>query len=183
VTPYYGQPIGTDWEEVGCGVNRDVLTGLLRERLGFDSIVCTGWGLLTDAPVLGELFLARAWGAEHLTVAERAAKALDAGSDRFGGEPCPEVIVELVRSGRVTEERIDESVRRLLREKFTRGLFENPYVDPDRAEETVKAGEFTALGEAAQRRSLTVLTHHGLLPLEGRPRLYGRGFSEQVAAA
>jgi beta-glucosidase len=56
-------------------------------------------------------------------------------------------------------------------------------VDPDRAEETVKAGEFTALGEAAQRRSLTVLTHHGLLPLEGRPRLYGRGFSEQVAAA
>ncbi|MFD7000932.1 glycoside hydrolase family 3 protein [Streptomyces mirabilis] len=167
VMPYYGQPIGTDWEEVGFGFNRDVLTGLLRERLGFDGIVCTDWGLLTDAPVLGELFPARAWGAEHLTVAERAAKALDAGSDQFGGEQCPEVSVELVRSGRVTEERIDESVRRLLREKFTLGLFEHPYVDPDRAEETVGAGEFTALGEAAQRRSLTVLTNHGLLPLVG----------------
>ncbi|MET7781139.1 MULTISPECIES: glycoside hydrolase family 3 protein [Streptomyces] len=183
VMPYYGQPIGTDWEEVGFGFNRDVLTGLLRERLGFDGIVCTDWGLLTDAPVLGELFPARAWGAEHLTVAERAAKALDAGSDQFGGEQCPEVIVELVRSGRVTEERVDESVRRLLREKFTLGLFENRYVDPDRAEETVGAGEFTALGEAAQRRSLTVLTNHGLLPLEGRPNLYVRGISEQVAAA
>ncbi|MFE4756899.1 glycoside hydrolase family 3 protein [Streptomyces mirabilis] len=183
VMPYYGQPIGTDWEEVGFGFNRDVLTGLLRERLGFDGIVCTDWGLLTDAPVLGELFPARAWGAEHLTVAERAAKALDAGSDQFGGEQCPEVIVELVRSGRVTEERVDESVRRLLREKFTLGLFENRYVDPDRAEETVGAGEFTALGEAAQRRSLTVLTNHGLLPLEGRPNLHVRGISEQVAAA
>ncbi|MFD8003716.1 glycoside hydrolase family 3 protein [Streptomyces mirabilis] len=153
VMPYYGQPIGTDW------------------------------GLLTDAPVLGELFPARAWGAEHLTVAERAAKALNAGSDQFGGEQCPEVIVELVRSGRVTEARIDESLRRLLREKFTLGLFEHPYVDPDRAEETVGAGEFTALGEAAQRRSLTVLTNHELLPLDGRPNLYVRGISEQVAAA
>ncbi|MGW4986477.1 glycoside hydrolase family 3 C-terminal domain-containing protein [Streptomyces mirabilis] len=99
------------------------------------------------------------------------------------GEQRPEVIVELVRSGRVTEERVDESVRRLLREKFTLGLFEKPYVDPDRAEETVGAGEFTALGEAAQRRSLTVPTNHGLLPLEGRPNLYVRGISEQAAAA
>ncbi|MEU2865559.1 hypothetical protein ACIQWL_28095 [Streptomyces mirabilis] len=39
------------------------------------------------------------------------------------GEQRPEVIVELVRSGRATEERVDESVRRLLREKFTLGLF------------------------------------------------------------
>ncbi|MFD8218858.1 hypothetical protein ACFV2U_35455 [Streptomyces sp. NPDC059697] len=56
-------------------------------------------------------------------------------------------------------------------------------MDPDRAEETVGASEFTALGEAAQPRSLTVLTNHGLLPLDGRPNLYVRGTSEQVAAA
>ncbi|GGN77988.1 hypothetical protein GCM10011579_060700 [Streptomyces albiflavescens] len=54
--PYYGQPVGTDWEEVGFGFNRDVLTDLLRGRLGFDGIVCTDWGLLTDAPVFDELF-------------------------------------------------------------------------------------------------------------------------------
>ncbi|MEU9206724.1 glycoside hydrolase family 3 N-terminal domain-containing protein [Streptomyces sp. NPDC048415] len=181
--PYYGQPVGTDWEEVGFGFNRDVLTGLLRGRLGFDGVICTDWGLLTDAPIFGELFPARAWGAEHLSVAERAAKALDAGADQFGGEQCPEVIVELVRSGRVSAARIDESVRRLLREKFVLGLFENPHVDPDRAEETVGAGEFTALGEAAQRRSLTVLTNHALLPVEGRPNLYVRGVSERTASA
>ncbi|MEU1514547.1 glycoside hydrolase family 3 N-terminal domain-containing protein [Streptomyces sp. NPDC005811] len=181
--PYYGQPVGTDWEEVGFGFNKDVLTGLLRERLGFDGVICTDWGLLTDAEILGEPAEARAWGVEHLSVAERAAKALDAGTDQFGGEQCPEVIVELVRSGRIPEERIDASVRRLLREKFVLGLFENPYVDPDRAEETVGAAEFTAAGEAAQRRSLTVLTNGGLLPLRGRPDLYVRGMSAEAAAA
>ncbi|MFC8518059.1 glycoside hydrolase family 3 protein [Streptomyces sp. NPDC057257] len=180
--PYYGQPVGTDWEEVGFGFNKDVLTGLLRERLGFDGIICTDWGLLTDAEILGEPAEARAWGVEHLTVAERAAKALDAGTDQFGGEQCPEVIVELVRSGRIAEERIDASVRRLLREKFVLGLFENRYVDPDRAEETVGTAEFTALGEAAQRRSLTVLADRGVLPVTGRPRLYVQGVSEGVAA-
>ncbi|WP_200304584.1 glycoside hydrolase family 3 protein [Streptomyces adelaidensis] len=181
--PYYGRPIGVDdWEEVGFGFNRDVLTGLLRERLGFDGIVCTDWGLLTDAPIGDEMHEARAWGVEHLTVAERAAKSLDAGADQFGGEQCPEVIVELVRSGRISEERLDTSVRRLLREKFVLGLFERRYVDPNRAEETVGASEFTALGRAAQRRSLTVLTNHSLLPLTDRPNLYVEGVGAQTAS-
>ncbi|MFE5816907.1 glycoside hydrolase family 3 C-terminal domain-containing protein [Streptomyces sp. NPDC056479] len=93
------------------------------------------------------------------------------------------MIVELVRTGRVPERRIDDSVRRLLREKFVLGLFENPYVDPDRAEETVGASEFTALGEAAQRGALTVLTNHALLPPRGRPDLYVQGVGEQAAPA
>ncbi|MEU4123373.1 MULTISPECIES: glycoside hydrolase family 3 C-terminal domain-containing protein [Streptomyces] len=75
-------------------------------------------------------------------------------------------------------------MRRLLREKFTLGLFENPYVDPDLAEETVGRADFTALGAAAQRRSLTVLTNpSGLLPLAPGPRLCVRGVDEAVAAA
>ncbi|WUC81248.1 glycoside hydrolase family 3 C-terminal domain-containing protein [Streptomyces sp. NBC_00536] len=182
--PYYGQPVGTDWEEVGFGFNKGVITGLLREELGFEGIVCTDWGLLTDAVIFGEVHPARAWGLEHLSTAERAARALDAGADQFGGEQCPEVIVELVRSGRIDESRIDASVRRLLREKFTLGLFENPYVDPDLAEATVGRADFTALGAAAQRRSLTVLTNgRGLLPLSGRPKLYVENMDPEVAAA
>ncbi|MFE7839185.1 hypothetical protein ACFU53_24990 [Streptomyces sp. NPDC057474] len=125
---------------------------------------------------------ARAWGVEHLTVAERAAKALNAGADRFGGEQCPEVIVELVRSGRISEKRIDASVRRLLREKFVLGLFEKRWVDPDRAEETVGASEFTVLGDTAQRRSLTVLTNHSLPPLTDRPNLHVEGVGAQTAS-
>ncbi|MFH8841324.1 glycoside hydrolase family 3 protein [Streptomyces sp. NPDC017868] len=181
--PYYGQPVGTDWEEVGFGFNKGVITGLLREELGFTGIVCTDWGLLTDAPIFGEMHEARAWGVEHLSVAQRAAKALDAGADQFGGEECPEVIVELVGAGRIPEARIDASVRRLLREKFLLGLFdERRYVDPDEAAETVGRADFTAAGAAAQRRSLTVLTD-GPLPLSGRPRLYVENVDPAVAAA
>ncbi|WP_243878903.1 glycoside hydrolase family 3 N-terminal domain-containing protein [Streptomyces sp. KS 21] len=182
--PYYGQPIGTDWEEVGFGFSKGVVTGLLREELGFDGIVCTDWGLLNDSSIFGEVHPARAWGLEHLTVAERAARALDAGSDQFGGEQCPEVIVDLVRSGRIPESRIDVSVARLLREKFVLGLFENPYVDPDAAAQTVGRADFAAAGAAAQRRSLTVLTNPGpLLPVSGRPKLYVEGVDGAVAAA
>ena len=43
--PYYGMPVGTEYEEVGFGFNKSVITGLLRERYGFDGIVCTDWGL------------------------------------------------------------------------------------------------------------------------------------------
>ncbi|THA38069.1 glycoside hydrolase family 3 protein [Streptomyces sp. A1547] len=182
--PYYGQPIGTDWEEVGFGFSKGVVTGLLREELGFDGIVCTDWGLLNDSSIFGEVHPARAWGLEHLTVAERAARALDAGSDQFGGEQCPEVIVDLVRSGRIPESRIDVSVARLLREKFVLGLFENPYVDPDAAAQTVGRADFAAAGAAAQRRSLTVLTNPGaLLPVSGHPKLYVEGVDGAVAAA
>ncbi|MBT2544051.1 glycoside hydrolase family 3 C-terminal domain-containing protein [Streptomyces sp. ISL-44] len=184
--PYYGQPIGTDWEEVGFGFNKGVVTGLLREELGFEGIVCTDWGLLNDAAIFGQMHPARAWGLEHLSTAERAARALDAGCDQFGGEQCPEVVVELVRSGRIAESRIDASVRRLLREKFRLGLFENPYVDPDAAAETVGRADFAALGAAAQRRSLTVLTNpEGIIPLSAKPgpKLYVRNVDEAVAAA
>ena len=64
--------------------------------------------------------------------------------DQFGGEFIPEVIVGLVRSGKVSEARIDVSVRRLLREKFVMGLFDHPYIDPDLAENTVDRADFKA---------------------------------------
>ena len=53
--PYYGMPVGTEHEEVGFSFNRSVITGLLREQLAFDGIVCTDWGLITDVPDAGEL--------------------------------------------------------------------------------------------------------------------------------
>ena len=132
--PYYGMPVGTEHEEVGFGFNRQVITGLLREQLGFDGIVCTDWGLLTDSMFVGEPMLARAWGVEHLTPLERAQKALDAGVDQFGGEAHPGAgRSSWSGPAQVSEERIDVSVRRLLREKFVLGLFDAPPLDVDDA--------------------------------------------------
>ena len=67
VMPYYGMPVGTEHEEVGFGFNRGVITGLLRERYGFDGVVCTDWGLLSDTVLDGVVWPARAWGVEHLS--------------------------------------------------------------------------------------------------------------------
>lgn len=181
IMPYYGMPVGTPYEEVGFGFNKGVITGLLRERYGFDGIVCTDWGLLTDDEILGQPMPARAWGVEHLSPIERTLKALEAGVDQFGGEACPELVVELVRSGRVTEERIDVSVRRLLREKFVLGLFDDPFVDPERAEEVVGRADFVRAGLEAQSASLTLLKN-GPLPLVEGLRLYVEGVDPEVAA-
>ena len=119
--PYYGMPVGTEYEEVGFGFNRSVITGLLRERFGFDGLVCTDWGLINDAEIFGQPFPARAWGVEDLTPRERMLKVLDAGVDQFGGEDCPELLLELLADGSVSEERLDVSARRILREKFELG--------------------------------------------------------------
>ncbi|MFJ9411178.1 glycoside hydrolase family 3 N-terminal domain-containing protein [Streptomyces sp. NPDC101393] len=184
VMPYYGMPVGTPYEEVGFGFNHGIITGLLREKLGFDGIVCTDWGLLTDGPIMGETHAARAWGVEHLTPEQRALKVLHAGADQIGGEACPELITALVRDGLLTESRLDVSVTRLLAEKFRLGLFDDRrYVDPDAAEETVGRADFRTAGEAAQRRSLTLLENRAaVLPLTGRPRLYMEGVDPDTAA-
>jgi beta-glucosidase len=176
VMPYYGMPVGTEYEEVGFAFNRGVITGLLRERYGFDGVVCSDWGLLTDTLIAGVPFPARAWGVEHLTTPERALKVLEAGVDQFGGEACPEVIVDLVGTGEVDEERLDVSVQRLLREKFRLGLFDDPYVDPEAAAEIVGQADFRQRGSRAQARSIVLLKNdRAILPLRGVSRVYVEG--------
>jgi beta-glucosidase len=181
--PYYGMPVGTEYEEVGFGFNKSVITGLLRERYGFDGVVCTDWGLISDSEIFGQPFPARAWGVEHLTPRERMKKVLDAGADQFGGEANPELLLELVAEGEVTEARLDVSARRILREKFELGLFENPYVDEDAADDIVGRAEFRAAGEDAQRASITVLSNNGALPFARGRKLYVEGIDAEVAAS
>jgi beta-glucosidase len=187
VMPYYSVPVGLTYEEVGFGFNKGIIDGLLRQRYGFDGVVCTDWWMLTPQRLAGKDIGPLAFGVEHLTLPERAQKALDAGVDQFGGDACPEVLVELVRSKQVAEARIDTSVRRLLREKFRLGLFDNPYVDPEAAERIVGSAPFRMQAEAAQRKSIVLLKNASgpdgrLLPLRRRPRLYVENVSPEVAS-
>jgi beta-glucosidase len=180
VMPYYGMPVGTPYEEVGFGFNEGVITGLPRQRYGFDGIVCADWCLINNSVVWGEQHAARAWGLEERTPLERLERAISAGVDQLGGESCPELVVELVRSGRLPEARIDISARRLLREKFVLGLFDDPFVDPDAAADIVGSAAFRAAGHDAQARSLTVLSNASVIPLAGRPRVYAPGVDPTV---
>jgi beta-glucosidase len=181
IMPYYGMPVGTPYEEVGFGFNKGIITDLLRGKYGFDGVVCTDWTLLKDMMVFGMGMPARAWGVEHLSMAERAQKVIEAGADQFGGEACPEVIVQLVREGKISEERIDQSIRRLLRDKFRLGLFDHPYLDVDAAEKTVGKPEFRKAGELAQRKSIVLLKNaKNILPLRSGLKIYAEGIKAEA---
>jgi beta-glucosidase len=182
IMPYYGMPVGTPLEEVGFGFNKDVITGLLRGKYGFDGVVCTDWALLTPLKIMGRVIMAeRAWGVEHLSLAERAKKIIDAGADQFGGEACPEVVIQLVREGRISEERIDQSIRRLLRDKFKLGLFDDPYVDENAAEKIVGKTEFREAGELIQRKSIVLLKNDKqTLPLKSGLKIYAENVKPEV---
>jgi len=184
IMPYYGRPIGTELEPVGFGYNREVVTGMLRGRFGFDGVVCTDWGLVSDLPMPdGSVWEAKAWGVEELDAAARVVKIVEAGCDQFGGETLPELLVDLVRAGRISETRIDESARRLLRDKFRLGLFDDPYVDPEAAAALCGNDEFRAAGAEAQRRAIVLIANDGLLPLKAGARIHVDGLSAEAAAA
>ena len=185
IMPGYGVPIGTAYDEVAFGFNDGVINGLLRTELGFDGIVCSDWAIINDHQIMGEPHAARAWGVEQLSPAERMLMAVTAGVDQFGGESRPEMIVELVRSGQLPASRVDQSVRRVLTEKFRLGLFDHRrYVDPELAERTAGKADFRAAGRRAQSASVTVLTNRDRrLPASGRTRLFVQGVDPAVAAA
>ncbi len=175
--PYYGMPVGLGLEEVGFAFNKDVLTGILRERLGFDGIICTDFGVITG---YGEGFPAKAWGVENLSRENRIVKALDAGIDQFGGETCTDVLAEAVTHGKVSEDRLDVSVRRILQEKFELGLFdEMRFVDPNIAQKIVGSKGYLAAGVAAQKASIVLLDEvpAASLPLSKGISVYAEGIS------
>ena len=180
--PYYGIPVDQTDENVAMSFNKTIITTLLRQKYSYDGVVCTDWGLITDAQMGGTVWPARAWGVEHLSRAERVRKALEAGVDQFGGESCADLVVELVHTGRLDEARVDQSVRRLLRLKFQLGLFDNPFVDEEQVAHVLGDPAAAAAGAAAQRRALTLLKNENqILPIQGRPRIFVKDLDPAVA--
>ena len=187
VMPYYGKPVGLSYdgkaiEEVGFGFNKQILTDLLRGHFAFTGVVLSDWGIvndcvdkcvsgLSDAEVAAgvspwSISFGMSWGVESMTVAERYAKAIDAGVDQFGGVDEPAYLLTAIDSGLVTETQINASVLRILKQKFDLGLFENPYVDEAAAVKLVGNSEFQAKGLKAQSESHILLKNsNSLLPL------------------
>lgn len=164
----YGIPDGID--TVATSFSRPAVTGLLRQRLGFGGIVLSDW------------LHAQPWGVEALSKRDREGRMIAAGVDQFGGEHETSYVIDLVRSGKVTTARIDQSVRRILAPMFALGLFENPFVDPDAADRVVKSPEAQAAAADAQRRAIVLLRNeHGLLPLKADARVFLEGFATAPA--
>lgn len=184
IMPYYGVPVGQTGEDVAMAYNKAIITDLLRNKYQYDGVVCTDWGLITDAHMGPVVWPARAWGVEELSEADRVAKVLAAGCDQFGGESRPELVVQLVQEGKLTEARLDESVRRLLRVKFQLGLFDNPFVDETQVSAIVGQESFRQLGHASQQKAMTLLKNsEQTLPMKkGSLKVYIQNFDSATVA-
>ncbi|WP_205326509.1 glycoside hydrolase family 3 protein [Glycomyces sp. YM15] len=132
-----------------------ILTGLLRERLGFDGVIVTDSlemeGVRTE------------YGDDRVPV-----MALQAGADLLLMPPnfplAYEAVLHAVELGELTEERIDDSVRRLLALKAARGIIEAPRTDAAGIA-VVGSDEHRGVAADIADRSITLLVNDGTLPL------------------
>lgn len=139
--------------------SREMLTQLLRKELGFQGIVVSDWSGVEMLHKYHRI-------AETLKDAVRL--AVEAGIDIFsiGGEVFARLLMELVEEGKVSESRIDESVYRILEVKFKLGLFDDPYVDPEKASKVLGCKIHRKVALEAARESITLLKNEGnILPL------------------
>ena len=167
IMPYYGITVNQTSENVAIGFNKDLLTTLLRDELGYKGVICSDWGIING----------RHWGVGDLSIEERYIKAIDAGIDQFGGEKDTEVVIELVKKGLIPLSRIDASVKRILKNKFDLGLFDNPYVEVDQVKSRVNTERNIKLGKEAQKQSMVLLKNDSTLPLEKNINIFVDGFN------
>ncbi|MDD3244023.1 MAG: glycoside hydrolase family 3 N-terminal domain-containing protein [Eubacteriales bacterium] len=181
IMPYYTVSTGQDkgGECVGNSYSDYIVGDLLRRQYGFDGVVCTDWNITHDNHRMDAFVSGKCWGMETATVARRHYKALMAGVDQFGGNNDKQPILEAYAMGEAElgeaamRQRFEASARRLLRNIFRVGLFENPYLDTAESAKIAGSPAFMAAGYAAQQRSIVLLKNHGgLLPLNRRLKVY-----------
>ena len=147
--------------------NKELLTGWVKEQLGWDGMLVTDWADIDNL-----------YTRDHVAADKREAVALgiNAGIDMIMDPYDPEccnVLVDLVRSGEIPMERIDDAVRRVLRLKVRLGLFENPTWEHEYPE--FASEEFRKQSYAAAVESEVLLKNEGVLPLKGTERILVTG--------
>ena len=182
VMPYYTVSWGLDTKNgknVGNSYSEYLIRDLLREKYGFAGVVCTDWDITRDPSPEIDSFGSRCYNMDQMSEAERMLTAIENGVDQFGGNDDPTPILEAYRIGcgkhgeAAMRARMERSAVRLLVNIFRCGLFENPYLDPEKSAKIVGNETFRLHGEEAQRRSVTLLKNRGgCLPLQKGLKLY-----------
>ncbi len=151
--------------------NKEILTTLLRDELGFEGLAVTDW---EDIKYLHSRHRV---AANHK---EAVRMAIDAGIDMSmvpNDLSFCKHLIELVKEGSITEERLDISVRRILKLKYELGLFENPVLVKGENYEKFGSQEFLAKAKAAAAESITLLKNkEGALPLSRDKKILVTGW-------
>ncbi|MCZ9881631.1 glycoside hydrolase family 3 protein [Arthrobacter sp. B2a2-09] len=181
VMPGYAAPRGLDAEAVGFAFQRGLITGILRERLGFEGVIITDFNIVTGMrlPRLGIELPVRSWGLLDLSPVERVGRLFAAGIDQLGGEDDPGLIIRAVEDGLVSEQRLEESVLRFLREKERLGLFAPRVSAPGLG--AIGGREHVEIAERARAASIVALAGQPL-GLTKATRVYAEGIDPAVLA-
>ena len=182
VMPYYTISYNQDTkngENVGNGFSKYIVTDLLRNKYGYDGVVCTDWLITANEGPTPDVFSGKSWGVEKLTVAERHYKVLMAGVDQFGGNNDINPVLEAYQMG-VKEhgdifmrKRFEQSAVRLLLNIFRVGLFENSYLDSAETKAIVGKPEFMKAGYEAQLKSVVLIKNQNkTLPIQKGKTVY-----------
>lgn len=181
VMPYYTISVGQspEGEDVANAYSDYIIQELLRDKYGFDGVVCTDWGVTGDHNVMDSFIGGKPWGVEDLTVAERHYRLIMSGGDQFGGNNEAGPVVEAYEIGvenhgeEFMRARFERSAVRLLKNIFRVGLFENPYLVPEESSEIVGNPDFMQQGYETQLNSIVMLKNsENVLPVEDQLTVY-----------
>lgn len=181
VMPYYtiSYNQATDGTNYANGFSKYIITDLLREKYNYDGVVCTDWRITADEGSRPDVFKGKPWGAEKMTVAERHYLAIMAGVDQFGGNNEIAPLLEAYKLGikehgeKFMMNKFRNSAKRLLKNIFRLGMFENPYLDPQETGRIVGNPEFMKAGYEAQLKSVVMLKNKGnVLPIDSGKTVY-----------
>lgn len=191
IMPYYSIPSikksvvqefeGEDipFEEVGFAFNHYFMEHILRDKLGFKGYINSDSGIVNNM----------SWGVEDLSIAERFAKAVNAGTDIIADTNDIENLTLAVENGWISEKRINEANVRLLTEMFALGLFDDrTYNEPAKADEVVNTEAHWDAAYEAHKKSVTILKNSDeTLPLtadklEGK-KVYIRAYHKDKEVA
>lgn len=181
VQTYRGRVIKVN--QLGSAYNGEIITTLLRDIMGFDGFVNTDSGIVT-----GQTF-----GVEDMSLTERYAQLIAAGSDAIGSGLRTDLVIEAVENGILAKEDLDRANINRSTAMFKQGRFENPYLDYAKADE-VRATNLQTAAEQAyalhQKAVVLMKNHENALPLapNAGTKLYvasftGNGEDEDMLAA
>lgn len=182
VMPYYTITFDQDKkynENVANGYSKYIITDLLRDKYGYDGVVCTDWLITGDEGKTPNVFAGKPWGVENLSIVDRHYKAIMAGVDQFGGNNDKKPVLAAYEIG-VKEygepfmrARFERSAVRLLKNIFRVGLFENPYLNIAETKEVVGNSKFMEAGYDAQLKSIVLLKNKAsILPLKEKKTVF-----------
>ncbi|MEN3038227.1 MAG: glycoside hydrolase family 3 N-terminal domain-containing protein [Candidatus Kryptonium sp.] len=134
----------------------NIVTGLLKNELGFKGLIVTDAMTMRGVTKLYSNALA-------------SVLAVKAGNDIILTPPdvdeAIDAIVKAVKRGEISEERINESVRKILEFKYDLGLHKNRFVDIDKIRDVVATEEHLRKAKEIARASISVVKNDGILPL------------------